>query len=51
MKKRTKNAMRIGLQLIYLYNFAILAGTAFLVACEGWSPWWFLLAIGLMASK
>jgi hypothetical protein len=35
----------------YLYNFAILAGTVFLIVFYDWSAWWFLLTIGLMASK
>jgi hypothetical protein len=28
-----------------IYNFALLAGTAYLVGWYGWSPWWFLLTI------
>ena len=26
------------------FNFALLAGTAYLVSERGWSPWWIILA-------
>ena len=29
---------------VNVYNFAVLAGCAFLV-WNGWSPWWFALAV------
>jgi hypothetical protein len=35
----------------YLYNFALLAGTAFLVVFYDWSAWWFLLTVAAMAHK
>ncbi|MFN7782281.1 MAG: hypothetical protein ACK5PG_06065 [Lysobacterales bacterium] len=31
--------------VVAIYNLAILAGTAYLVAFQGWSGWWFLLAL------
>lgn len=40
--------MTIGLAIVYLgmvlFDFAMYAGCAYLVAFEGWSGWWFLLA-------
>jgi hypothetical protein len=33
-----------------IFNFAVLAGTAYLVGWRDWSPWWFLLAFLSMAS-
>lgn len=27
---------------VLLYNLALVAGTAYLVAVHGWSAWWFL---------
>lgn len=35
--------------LCAIYNLAILAGTAYLVTKHGWSGWWFVLAVMLMA--
>lgn len=35
---------------VVLYNFSILAGTAYLVAERDWSGWWFLLAVAIMAN-
>jgi hypothetical protein len=29
---------------VLLYDIALLAGTAYLVGWQGWSPWWFLAA-------
>lgn len=31
-----------------LWNVAVLAGTAYLVGWQGWSPWWFVLAVLLL---
>jgi hypothetical protein len=33
---------------VILYNLALVAGTAYLVAIFDWSPWWFLLTILLL---
>jgi hypothetical protein len=33
---------------VIIYNFLIVAGTAYLVAIYEWSPWWFLLTFMLM---
>jgi hypothetical protein len=33
---------------ILIYNFLIVAGTAYLVAIYDWSGWWFLLTFMLM---
>ena len=33
---------------ILIYNFAIIALTAYLVAVHDWNPWWFLAAIMVM---
>lgn len=35
--------------LVAAYNLVVLVGCAWLV-WNGWSAWWFLLAIGIMAS-
>lgn len=35
---------------VCLYNFSLVAGTAYLVALHDWSPWWFLLTIMFMAN-
>lgn len=32
------------------FNFAVLAGCAYLVTVHGWSAWWFLLAILCLGS-
>ena len=37
--------------LIVVYNLTILGTTVYLVSEKDWSPWWFLLAIGLLASR
>lgn len=29
---------------VMIYNLAVLAGCAYLVAAHGWSAWWFVLA-------
>jgi hypothetical protein len=29
---------------VLLYDITLLAGTAYLVGWQGWSPWWFLAA-------
>lgn len=36
--------------LAIVYNLVILTGTAYLVQFHDWNPWWFLLAVGLLAS-
>lgn len=33
---------------ILLYNFALVAGTTWLVAMHDWSGWWYILTIALM---
>lgn len=33
---------------ILLYNFALVAGTTWLVAMHDWSGWWYILTITLM---
>lgn len=33
---------------ILLYNFALIAGTTWLVAMHDWSGWWYLLTVLLM---
>lgn len=35
--------MKLTPVMVLIYNFAILAGTAYLVQAYNWSPWWFLL--------
>ena len=35
---------------ILIYNFMIVAGTAWLVALHDWSGWWFLLTLAMMMS-
>lgn len=37
--------------MVIVYNLTILIGTVYLVAERDWSPWWFLLSVGLLASK
>lgn len=36
--------------VVCLYNLALVAGTAYLVAVYDWSPWWFVLTIMFMAN-
>jgi hypothetical protein len=33
---------------VVLYNLALVAGTAYLVAIFDWSPWWFVLTFLLL---
>lgn len=33
---------------ICVYNLILVAGTAYLVAVDDWSPWWFLLTVAFM---
>lgn len=33
-----------------IYNLILLVGTAYLVGWQGWSGWWFLLTVILLAS-
>lgn len=40
----------MGALIVFAYNLALLAGTAWLVGWCGWSPWWFLLTILALAS-
>lgn len=35
--------------IILLYDFSLLAGTAFLIGWHGWSGWWLALAVFCMA--
>jgi hypothetical protein len=30
---------------VLIYNFCLVAGTAYLVALHDWSGWWFLLTV------
>jgi hypothetical protein len=36
--------------LVLLYNFALVAGTVYLIVFYDWSPWWFLLTILLLVN-
>ena len=38
------------LALAMIYNLILLVGTAYLVGWQGWSAWWFLLTVILLAS-
>ena len=38
------------LMLAMIYNLVLLCGTAYLVGWQGWSAWWFLLVVFLLAS-
>ena len=38
------------LALAMTYNLILLAGTVYLVGWQGWSGWWFLLTVILLAS-
>jgi hypothetical protein len=40
--------MNLNVVVIAIYNLCLIAGTAWLVAVHDWSPWWFLLTLGLM---
>jgi hypothetical protein len=33
-----------------VYNLILLGGTAWLVTYQGWSAWWFVLTVLLLAS-
>lgn len=35
---------------VLIYNLIIIGGTAYLVALHGWSGWWFLLAMLMLAN-
>jgi hypothetical protein len=37
--------------VIAIYNLCLMAGTAWLVAVYDWSPWWFLLILGLLLNQ
>jgi hypothetical protein len=37
--------------LVIVYNLTILGGTVYLIDERDWSPWWFLISVGLLASK
>jgi hypothetical protein len=43
------NKTMLGIAIL-IYNFAIIAGTAWLVALHDWSGWWFLMAGLLLMS-
>jgi hypothetical protein len=34
-----------------VYNLALVAGTVWMIQFYDWSPWWFVLTVGLLASK
>ena len=38
------------LMLAMIYNLILLVGTVYLVAWQGWSAWWFVLTILLLAN-
>ena len=38
------------LLLAMTYNLILLVGTVYLVGWQGWSAWWFVLTILLLAS-
>lgn len=38
------------LMLAMTYNLILLVGTVYLVGWQGWSAWWFLLTVILLAS-
>lgn len=38
------------LAMAMIYNLTLLGGTAWLVGWQGWSAWWFLLAVLLLAN-
>ena len=40
----------MNVMIVCLYNFALVAGTAYLIALHDWSPWCFLLTIMFMAN-
>jgi len=46
MNEHTQNVLVSFFVLVY--NFMLVAGTAYLVALYNWSPWWFLLTFGCM---
>lgn len=37
--------------LAMIYNLTLLIGTAWLVGWQGWSAWWFLLTVLILAGK
>jgi hypothetical protein len=38
------------LSLAMIYNIILLGSTAYLVGWRGWSAWWFLLTVLLLAN-
>ncbi len=36
--------------IVCLYNFSLVAGTAYLIALHDWSPLWFLVTLMFMAN-
>jgi hypothetical protein len=38
------------LAMAMMYNLILLGGTAYLVGWQGWSAWWFLFTMLLLAS-
>ena len=38
------------LLLAMMYNLVLLGGTVWLVTYQGWSAWWFVLTVILLAS-
>jgi hypothetical protein len=41
----------MNLLLAMIYNLVILGATVYLVGWQGWSAWWFLLTVSLLAGK
>jgi hypothetical protein len=41
------NKTTIGIAVL-IYNFMVVAGTAWLVAVHDWSSWWFMLSLAIM---
>ena len=40
----------LAIALVLVYNITILGGTVCLIQFYDWSPWWFLLSVGLLVS-
>lgn len=46
----TKRGVTMRLAVLAIYNLILLVGTAYLVGWQGWSGWWFLFTMLLLAS-
>ncbi len=45
------NAWELGAVIsVAIYNLGVLAGTCYLIVVHGWSPWWFVLSLGILKS-